>query len=340
MATTNYNLSFVEVLAKDLNYIKFSILLIIILSTVFLNLFIIFAVCLNKSMRNFVNYQFTSIALSDLIVGSIAMPSLLVSTLYGYWPFSRSLCIIWTVCDLFGCNVSCLSLVMISSYRLKCIKKPFIRKSKHETKIQFILILIVWLVPFISWLTSIISSENSQIISNQCNFIYKFYYVVTADILAYLVPAVTLIVIQISIYFALKKQENKILPKIIPQYNHIIVTAFRFSTNIDTDEIEKLPVRSKTKSIKSGQNEKAFKSLLLVSISFLVLWLPFITTWPIQSFCNCVVKWFYDAIFWMQYSHSLINPIILINGNIPFRDLLFSYLSSIFKFKIVKKCGC
>ena len=100
----------------------------IIILTIFFNIFIVLAVLFNKTMQNYTNIQFAFMSCADLLVGLLAMPSLLVSVLYGYWPLGRNLCAVWAIGDFVGGNLSIITLTIVSLHRLKCIKKPFVAK--------------------------------------------------------------------------------------------------------------------------------------------------------------------------------------------------------------------
>lgn len=340
----NVTLTTGSILAKNLNSVKFSLLLIICLATVILNLFILLSIFLYKSMRNYLNYQFASIAFADLIVGLIAMPSLLIPTLYDYWPFGRGLCILWCISDFFGCNVSSLSLVMISLYRLKCIKKPFMKKS-IERKLQIMSLAVIWIVPFICWTISIIviqlrTDSYLYMNPNQCYFMYSFTYVMIADTLSYLLPAIVLILIQFMIFFSIKNHTKRVEPIIMPKNYTVFI--IRMNQEVvgpvinndnravvyqnDINRPQKKNISLGKKSVRMVQNEKAFRALMLISTVYMILWTPWIIIWPIQAYCGCAPNWFYETTYWMQYCNSLSNPIALIAGHSTFRESIFKLL--------------
>ncbi len=79
----------------------FTLLVVLILAVIFIiltisfNIFIILTVLFDKSMRNYTNIQFASMSFADILIGSLAMPFLLVLTLFGHWPLSNEYCILW-----------------------------------------------------------------------------------------------------------------------------------------------------------------------------------------------------------------------------------------------------
>jgi hypothetical protein len=64
-------LTFFELLNNSKNVVIFITGVIIIFSTIALNLFIIIAVIFDKSMRNYTNIQFAFMSFADLLVGAI-----------------------------------------------------------------------------------------------------------------------------------------------------------------------------------------------------------------------------------------------------------------------------
>ncbi len=85
------------------------------------------------------------------------------------------------------------------------------------------------------------------------------------------------------------------------------------------------------------KNKKAYKTLLLVSSSIIILWLPWVILWPIEAYCfvsdkECIPEIIYSISYFLEYLNSLMNPLILIIGNQHFR-LKFIALFSIFKLR-------
>ena len=73
-----------------------------------------------------------------------------------------------------------------------------------------------------------------------------------------------------------------------------------------------------------SKNKKVFRTLLFVTCYLITFWLPWVITWPIDAYCECVPVQVTIVTYWMEYSNSFINSIILIVGNHHFRKKLFS----------------
>lgn len=94
------------------------------------------------------------------------------------------------------------------------------------------------------------------------------------------------------------------------------------STNVNATAMSKNSIKKKL-SHQHANNKKAFRILFFVTCTSILFWLPWIITWPIQAYCECVPKLAYASFYWMEYLNSLINCIILVIGNQNFRKKLF-----------------
>lgn len=377
------------------NLLIFIIGSLVIFFTVTLNLFIVFTVITDKSMRNYTNIQYASMSCADTLVGSIAMPLMLVSTLYDSWPFNENMCILFIIGDFVGGNISMLLLMIIAYHRLRCIRKPF-GMIKMSTIELFIPSFFIWPVVFLFWtIPSILIVKNSRrkkyMNPRDCYFMFSFEYVIVVDLLAYLIPIFSLIFFQVSIYFALKKRKKfmnpknfKKLIKIDPADNDLTAIStistnslpeskpeifpktkkiFRRSNAVNTNQEKKkncslkecedieLAVSSNNDSaeivsskfikrknsenlhlrkvVQNQQhmifsnnykkNKKAFRTLAFVTTCLVILWFPWMVSWPIDAYCNCIPRRFYGLTYWMEYLNSLFNSVILIFGNQHFR---------------------
>lgn len=377
------------------NLLIFIIGSLVIFVTVCLNLFIVFTVITDKSMRNYTNIQYASMSCGDILVGSIAMPLMLVSTLYDSWPFNENMCILFIIGDFVGGNISMLLLMIIAYHRLRCIRKPFGMINMSQIEL-FIPSLFIWPVVFLFWtIPTILIVKNSRrkkyMNPRDCYFMFSFEYVLVADLMAYLIPIFALIFFQVSIYFALKKRKKFMNPKNFNKLikNDQIENDLSVISNISTNSLpeskpEKFlrkkiffhrsntvnmtnepkkkhsskechvmegPVSSNTDSTENvsfkfikrknsenlhlrkvvqnqhhmlfsnnyKKNKKAFRTLTFVTTCLVILWLPWMVSWPIDAYCNCIPRKFYGLTYWMEYLNSLFNSVILIFANQHFR---------------------
>lgn len=82
-----------------------SILLgILILSTIFGNIFVISAIVLEKNLKSVGNYLVLSLAVTDLLVACLVMPLGAVYEVLQEWTFGSELCELWTSIDVLCCT--------------------------------------------------------------------------------------------------------------------------------------------------------------------------------------------------------------------------------------------
>jgi hypothetical protein len=291
-----------DVFSKNLNWLIFLIFLILILNTVFLNLLIILSIIIKKKVHNYVNCLFVSSATADLLVGLINMPSVLLIYLYGKWPLGVESCILWCICDSFATNVSALNIVFISIHRLRCIISP--SSVSNTQKIgnihNFLCIFMLWFIPGVYWTVSIVSSmlKDEYIktfnLSGECYLTLSFEFSLVSCILFDIIPTISILILQVWIYFALRHKSNKIAA--LEDKSHLTGT---------------LTVNS---TLTHKKDQKANRLLFVIASSSLSFWSVWIIIWLIQAKCDCVNKWIYDTAYLMVYLNSFVKPIQLITG--------------------------
>jgi hypothetical protein len=210
------------ILNRPINIILMITGITFITLTIVLNIFIIVNVTLFKSMRSFTNVQFLSIAVADTVLCLVTMPGLLLTTIYSYWPLGERMCNIWFMVDFICSNISILTLAYISYYRLQCIRKPFSAPKNNASIWQSLFpIIIIWSSVVLFWVTLLIVLKRRSDDKHDCFQTYKFEYVIFADIGAYLVPGVVLIVLQLVIYVSLNRKRDKFVkPNLLVVFNN------------------------------------------------------------------------------------------------------------------------
>ena len=213
---SNSNITFNYLISQSKNSMIFLLVLLLIALTVLANIFVLSTVILNRKFQNYIHIQYALLALIDLFTGLISMPSLFISTIYEYWPFNKEYCILWTLISFICSSISILITLSISLFHLKSVMKP-----QYKLKYNFIIIMaiiLVWIVPFVFWTSSIVGNINSI---QFCFFIHTFDYVLISDLIFFIIPITLLIIIQTLIYNALKKKSKRIIPRIEVECVHI-----------------------------------------------------------------------------------------------------------------------
>ena len=57
-------------------------------------------------------------------------------------------------------------------------------------------------------------------------------------------------------------------------------------------------------------HQRTARILGIIVTVFLVCWIPFVVLFPVNSYCNCVPTWIYNASYWTAYLNSTLNPFL------------------------------
>lgn len=139
------------------NFLASLILLLLFLTGMFTNSVAFIVLVMGK----YVCYKHHCFIFSLVIANSLfvlaAMPLATVKTLYGFWPFSAdSLCVSFIGSRGIFAAVSTYHVAVITLYRSFSVIRPFIVRRLVKTWPIFLLISVIWIVPFLLWFAPII----------------------------------------------------------------------------------------------------------------------------------------------------------------------------------------
>jgi hypothetical protein len=127
-------------------YLRLVFCAIVMISTIFGNLLVCFAVLLYKNLRTQTNVMLVSLAISDvLMVVSMAFNSTMI--LHNQWLFTDTMCTVVSSLALTLCFISILHLCLLSIDRYLSIKKPFKHRDLMSKRTVTVLMVLIWLVP-------------------------------------------------------------------------------------------------------------------------------------------------------------------------------------------------
>uniref|UniRef100_A0A8C5I566 Adenosine receptor A1 n=1 Tax=Gouania willdenowi TaxID=441366 RepID=A0A8C5I566_GOUWI len=263
---------------------------VIAVSSVIGNVMVVWAVRINRSLRDTTFCFIVSLALADIAVGALVIP-LAITISIGLQTHFYS-------CLLVACSVlvltqsSILALLAIAIDRYLRVKIPMSYKRVVTPRRAGSAVLLCWLVSFIVGLTPMFGwnnlqrlHDNGSLITDDLLVTCEFETVISMDYMVYfnffgwvLPPLLLMLAIYMEIFYMIHKQLNK-----------------------------------KVKTLRYfGKELKLAKSLAFVLFLFAVSWLPLHILNCITLFCpNCNKPMFliYIAII-LTHGNSAVNPIV------------------------------
>ena len=150
---------------------------VVIVFTVCGNLLTIVSVRLERRLRSVSNMYIASLALADLMVGSVVMTfMLLYSVIFnGVWVFGHAVCHLWTLIDYVCCTASLTNVCVIAYDRYKTVAHPLKAIHRRTKKRALYLVLIAWGIPVAFWtaILSLLRALNDQHSTGVCDVIWK-----------------------------------------------------------------------------------------------------------------------------------------------------------------------
>nr|XP_002740052.1 PREDICTED: putative tyramine receptor 2-like [Saccoglossus kowalevskii] len=286
-------------------------LAVIIFLTVVGNLLVIFSVIVFARLQTVTNYFVTSLAVADFLVGAVVLP---FSTAYIYiqeWFYGVTWCNLWVSIDVCVCTASVLNLFAIAVDRYIAITSPFQYHIRMSPRNAAVAIAFVWVASVMMSVFPIMSGLNTTDYNiqnidtpNACGFETNPYYTVIVGILAFWIPLIGMCLVYLSLFRTARTQARRIAA------------------------MDKAVAANNPNGTQAKRERKAAKTLGIIMGCFLVCWGPYIVYWTLSDVCKINVS--YDglnAMTWMGYLNSTLNPLIYAFFNKEFRRAFQKLLS-------------
>uniref|UniRef100_A0A8C8FII3 G-protein coupled receptors family 1 profile domain-containing protein n=1 Tax=Oncorhynchus tshawytscha TaxID=74940 RepID=A0A8C8FII3_ONCTS len=272
---------------------------LIILMTACGNTLLIALVFAQRSLRNTSNCFLVSLFLSDLMVALVVMPPAMLNVLYGAWVLWPGFCPVWLCFDVMCCSASILNLCVISLDRYLLIISPLRYKQRMTPPRALLLVGGAWglaaLTSFLpikmNWHSLGHGSGHSPM--HGCCLRVTFPFALVASVLTFFLPSSAICFTYCQILLAARRQARRVAALSQPPYPH----------HSPGDE----------RRLAHRQGRRAVKASLTLGVLlglFFSAWLPFFITNMAQAVCECVPPALFDAITWLGYCNSTMNPII------------------------------
>lgn len=322
------------------------ILLTVIIGTIIGNVLVCVAVCLVRKLRRPSNYLLVSLAVSDLCVAVLVMPTALIYEVLEEWKFGRVFCDVWVSFDVLSCTASILNLCAISVDRYWAITKPLEYGVKRTPRRMMACVALVWLGAACISLPPLLILGNEHENANgtaSCTVCQNFGYQIYATLGSFYIPLTVMLFVYYQIFRAARRivmDERRAQTRLEGAINGATTTA---SCGAATGNGEKTlgptgnvvigsPHQKKLR-FQLAKERKASTTLGIIMSAFTICWLPFFILALVRPFLGDSHQTLSSFFLWLGYANSLLNPIIYATLNRdfrkPFQEILFFRCSSL-----------
>ncbi|XP_067326703.1 neuropeptide FF receptor 1-like [Anolis sagrei] len=269
-----------------------------------------FIILRNRRMRTVTNLFILNLAISDLLVGIFCVPTTLVDNLITGWPFSNSICKLSGLAQGMSVSSSIFTLVAIAVDRFRCIVHPF------KPKLTFLQALnvigIIWILAITimcpsAVMLTVAQQEGSYLVcgDNQ-SLVYPLYFCYEAWPESEMHTVYTTVLF-LHIYVAP-------LSFIMFMYGRIGFKLYMSSGPVSQHHVVS---EAQHKTVVSKRKLKVIKMLVLVTLLFMLSWLPLWTLMLFSDYTNLdeedinlLASYGFPFAHWLAFSNSSVNPII------------------------------
>lgn len=187
------------------------VLSILILVTIIGNVFVISAVCLERSLRGVSNYLILSLAVTDLMVAVLVMPLSLVNEISIHWFLGNEVCYLWISMDVLCCTSSILHLVAISLDRYWGVSNIDYIRRRCARQIIF-MVVVVWIVSVMISIPPLFGWKDPNNIPEKdgvCMISQDLGYTLFSTIGAFYCPLILMVILNLKIYITARSRIRK-----------------------------------------------------------------------------------------------------------------------------------
>ncbi|XP_017291685.1 trace amine-associated receptor 1-like [Kryptolebias marmoratus] len=245
------------------------------------NLLVIISIAYFKQLHSPTNYLLLSLAVADLLVGTLVLPFSTILSLSSCWYLGYLLCVLRDLFDLLLCASSILHLCFISVDRYYAVCKPLTYATKMTVRVSVTMILLSWTPAALIGIGITFRGIKDDNSSWKCDIFKTTKESNIGPVFGFYIPATVILTIYFKILMVAKKQARSIQNTI------------------------------KIRSAVSKMEGKASKTLALVMGVFLICWTPFFVSKSFYHMKNHTIPVVViEAFKWLGWSNSMLNPFV------------------------------
>ncbi|XP_054834482.1 histamine H1 receptor [Eublepharis macularius] len=229
------------------------------LTTVVMNILVLYAVKMEKKLHTVGNLYIVSLSCADLVVGAAVMPLNILYLLKNEWLLGRQACLFWLSMDYVASTASIFSLFILCIDRYRSVQQP-IKYLKYRTKTRASIMIsgawllsFMWVVPILGWRNfthNNSTSDRDEIC--ETDFCKVTWFKVLTAIVNFYIPSLMMLFFYAKIYTAVRR---------LYQHRELINGSFRSASekriphDCKLQEIQEMCSQSESKNIGSYCNE-------------------------------------------------------------------------------------
>ena len=182
------------------------------------NLMVMVSFKMDKQLQTISNYFLFSLAVADMIIGSISMPLFTAYIIQQQWTFGSVVCDCWLSVDYLASNASVLNLLVISFDRYFSVTRPLTYRVRRTTKKAALMIFSAWAISAVVWPPWIVAwpyIEGARTVpENDCyiQFIYSNEYMsIVTVMIAFFVPVTVMIGLYVRVWWETVKRQRELV---------------------------------------------------------------------------------------------------------------------------------
>lgn len=173
---------------------------------IFGNIFVILAICMDFHLRSPTHHLLGSLAVADLLLGTIVLPFSAFQLYFDWWPFGSVFCDIYLAVDVLCCTASIYLVLVVSIDRLIGVTKPLRYHMIVTKKKMYLTIVTAWILSLlVSLLGTLWKDGVNQLALFQnpkriCEVNQNKVYAFMSASLSFYIPMTVIIIIYYRIY--------------------------------------------------------------------------------------------------------------------------------------------